>query len=155
MDKHFFYSRFPLWILWVGIVSAAGNVFFELWFFVRDGASLDQVGKLHLFTAGCALFVFAVFASARRHRLHSPTVEVSDEEVVYGLSARFIFPRKRVAIDEIAEILPSKPNRVELRLRSGRRVKIPLMEVARSERAAVREAIERRVASRNPSSRGA
>ena len=149
MSKDLFYSRFPLWILWMGIVSAAANVFFELRSFVRDGASLDQLGKLHLLTAGCALFLFAFFTSARRHRLCSPTVEVSDDEIVYGLVFRFFFPRKRVAIDEIAEILPSKPNRVELRMRSGKRAKIPLFEAARSERAAVREAIEERLARRD------
>jgi hypothetical protein len=151
MSVDSFYSRFPLWILWISIVSAAANAWFDLRSFVRDGASLDQLGRLHLLSVACAIFLFAFFASARRHRLHSPTVEVSDDEIAYGLVFRFFFPRNRVAMDEIVEILPSKPNRVELRMRSGKRVKIPLMEVARSERAAVREAIEERLARRNAS----
>jgi len=151
MGKNLFYSRFPLWILWIGIVSTGWSVFMDLRFFVSQGVALDELGRLHLLSAACGIFVFGFFVSARRHRLHSPSVEVCDDEIAYGLVFRFFFPRRRVAMDEIAEILPSKSNRVELRMRSGKRVKVPLLEVARSERAAVREAIERRLAQRNGS----
>lgn len=139
MSHEVFYSRFPLWILWLAIAGSALNLVYELGSFVVRGGGLAWIN------AGCMAFALVVFLSARRNRLREPAVEVSDEAVEYGFLFRLFFARRRIPLEEIEALLPAKRGRIELRLRSGRQVGIPLLEVARPEREAVRAAIARRI----------
>lgn len=148
MNPDRFHSRLPVWPIWIAILAAGLNAADELWYFARQGVALDRTGALHGIAFAAFAFTFWAFLRVRRNVVRSPTVEVSDERICHGLSFRAWAGRKQLRMQDVVEILPAPPNRIELLLASGKRVGIPLAEVARAERDAVRDAIERRLAAR-------
>ncbi len=142
-----FYSRFPLWILWTGLVSTASGLSRFLWS-VSFGATLEGDGIYTLIGAGCSAFGLIFFAFGVRNRLRSPAVKVSDDAIEHSVWSRMFFPPRRVLISDVVELTSTTPRKLYLKLRSGRQFKIDLLEVARTEREAVRLAIERRIAGR-------
>jgi hypothetical protein len=91
-------------------------------------------------------FILVLFAFAIRHRLRSPAVTVSDDAIESSVLFRMFLPPRRVLVSEVVELTSTTPRKLYLKLRSGKRFKIDLLEVARTEREAVRLAIERRIA---------
>ena len=149
MTTERFYSRFPLWILWIALVSAVVNLSHDLWQFVSLGATLEGDGIYTLIGAGCSAFGLIFFAFGVRNRLRSPAVKVSDEAIEHSAWSRMFLPPRRVLISDVVELTSTTPRKLYLKLRSGRQFKIDLLEVARTEREAVRLAIERRIAPRH------
>ncbi len=143
-----FYSRFPLWILWIGLVSTVANLSHDLWQFVSFGATLDGDGRYYLIGIGWSAFLLIFFAFGVRHRLRSPVVKVSDDAIEHSVWSRMFFPPRRVLVSDVVELTSTTPRKLYLNLRSGKRFRIDLLEVARTEREAVRLAIERRIAGR-------
>ncbi len=144
MNSEEFYSRIPSWFFWPGIAGSAINALIEPWLFFRNGASLDWSGQQYLLTEACWVFLLWFFVKARRNRLHRPVIQVSDEAIEVGL----LWVRAssiRIPIREVVELLPSGSSRIALRMRSGKRERFSLFEVAKSQRDAVRNAIERRI----------
>jgi hypothetical protein len=148
MPTERFYSRFPLWILWTGLVAAALNLIDDLRHFIGLGATLEGDGKYYLIGISCAAFVVVVFAFAIWRRLRSPAVAVSDEAIEHSIFSRMFLPPRRVLVSDVVALTVPTPRKLYLELGSGRRFKIDLLEVAKTEREAVRLAIERRIATR-------
>ena len=148
MTTESFDSRFPLWILWIGLVSTASGLSRFLWS-VSFGATLEGDGTYTLIAAGCSAFGLIFFAFGVRNRLRSPAVKVSDEAIEHSAWSRMFLPPRRVLISDVVELTSTTPRKLYLKLRSGRPFKIDLSEVARTEREAVRLAIERRIAPRH------
>jgi hypothetical protein len=128
----------------MGLISAMVVLAHELRDWSQVGLAL-QDDHDHMQNSAVHLFAIAFFAFGIRNRLRSPAVEVSDEAVFFGAVPRMFLPRKRIPVSEIAAVRSTHPRKLELELKSGKRVKIDLFEVTRSERPAVKFAIERRV----------
>jgi hypothetical protein len=143
-----FYSRFPLWILWIGLAAAVSSLSRDLWQFISLGATLEGDGKYLLIGVDCSAFLVVLFAFAIRHRLRSPAVTVSDDAIEHSILFRMFLPPRRVLFSDVVELRSATPRKLYLKLRSGKRFRIDLLEVARTEREAVRIAIERRIAQR-------
>ena len=90
-----FYSRFPLWILWIGLVSTVVNLSHDLWQFVSLGATLEGDGIYTLIGAGCSALGLIFFAFGVRNRLRSPAVKVSDEAIEHSAWSRMFLPRSQ------------------------------------------------------------
>jgi hypothetical protein len=97
-----------------------------------------------LFGALSAALVAAVFAFAARNRLRRPVVEIGDDCISYG--SVFEAVRRSAKPPEVTEIVQSEPEKIVLRMRSGRDQKISLFEVPRGDRDEARQAVANAVA---------
>ena len=149
MTTERFYSRFPLWLLWIGLAAAASGLSRDFRKFISFGSTLEGDGKYFLIGAGCSAFFLVFVAFAIRHRLRSPVVTVSNDAIEHSVLFRMFLPPRRVLVSDVVELRSTTPRKLYLKLRSGKRFRIDLLDVARTERATVRLAIERRIAERD------
>jgi hypothetical protein len=134
-----FLSRAPIFVFSIsGLVFLAGAVFAFYWFRVSGG------GFNLFFAIYFALFggwLVSIFPGRRR-----PVLEITSGEIRYGTA--FLPWRHSVRIEDVVEA--EKPKRfpivLPLRLRSGKRIWLPLGEIRTSERAAALEAVRLTVA---------
>ncbi len=137
-----FYSRVPRWFLAMGVIASSFNAAFLGVEWMRRPGTFEASELLLRFAAGGQLLVAILFSVALWRRTRSPVLEINDERIFYSRLFRFFMPRKRIALSEIAEMLPGSRNAVELRMDSGEVKKLPLAEVRQKERDAVRRALE-------------
>lgn len=144
MTEERFYPRFPTWLL-------AGLALLGLSAFLLAALTCyryrQEIGWFELllivsvpsaaFTCG-----YTLHAYSNRSR---PVVVVSDERVEFVSIFAPSIARKSVPIEEIVEVGEFRHGSLELRTRQGLRLFLPVVEVRRSERGAVREAIRRRI----------
>ena len=129
-----FYCRFPTWPCWIAIFVFAGGA-------VRIGRSNATI------TIGFAILL-VLFGLILRKIVRVPVVEISEDSILHGSAFAGFLPRRQVRLDEVSELVSSTSELIELRMRSGRRVKILLDEVRKAERQEAQSAIEVRLAGR-------
>lgn len=136
MTRESFPSWLPPWMLTAAIAALLPLV-------VGLGAFAERSSPVGLLTAvGSTAVAWISFAAWRRRK--RPVIEVSDEEIAFGSIVQG--GRKRVALSEVANVYATGPERLDLVTRDGERIQLPLREVRRKHRDAVRPAIERRLA---------
>ncbi len=128
-----FKCRYPLWLLLIGIVVPLLNLYSAI-----SQARPDSFGWATIGVASAAS-VAALFAFGIRNRLIRPVVEIGDDVISFGSVFQAI--RWQARLSDVVEIIPSRPGKVVLRMRSGRRRRISLFEVALADREAARQAI--------------
>ena len=146
MSSRSFLSCYPAYLITFSTIVSALAVPTMLWLFIYLGASFDLLGVLTIAAAIASSGSVYLARRAQRNRARRPVVDISDDGIEYGSIFAAASSLKRVSIGEITGIVQSSKWRMVLGTRSGRRVGIPLTEVSRAERDAVREEIERRVA---------
>jgi hypothetical protein len=137
-----FASRIPVWCPAVAVLAALANVLYEA-SVLAGGAGIPERGR-HAIALVSMAIVLAIAARALWNRLARPPLRLTDEAIVPGSILDLVTSRE-VPWGEVAAIERSTALRIELRLRSGRRRSISLLELRRSEREAARAAIEGRL----------
>ena len=131
--------------MYVPVFSASGLVFlgYAIWklrTFIERGSGDDLLSVAYFALFGG--WLVAMFPGRKR-----PILEITPDEIRYGSvnwpGRRSIRTEEVVEVGEASRILGTLP----LRLRSGRRVRLPFREIRASERPAARAAIEAAVGS--------
>ncbi len=92
-----------------------------------------------------AIFVLiAAYLSAGLLRRSRPLVEVSDETVAWQALFGFARP-KSIALREVVGVEFKSRHTLRLTTRDGASIKLPVVELRKSDRESVREAIEQRL----------
>lgn len=138
MTTHKFFSRVPLWILAVGVLVHVVNA---AYLSLGQPEVLGGGRPLKTIAVGSQLLVAAIFLSAMWRRSSCPALEITDEWILTAFLFRMFFPRRRIALAEISELLPGSKNSIALRRHSGRIEKLSLIEIRHSERDDVRRAV--------------
>ena len=140
MKTESFHSRIPAWVFGIGFAACAFNLVYEL-----RSAMSEEFGGAVVLNIVAAAFLTSFFGMALRNRMRSPVVEISDDAIEFGPTFRFVRARRRIPLDQISEVVAGGDDRIVLRTSAGRDFELPLLEVSRSERGAVRSAISDRL----------
>lgn len=145
MTEERFYSRIPSWFLGLE-ACASGAVLIVTSMLAYRHARCDALGLLLVLSVVAAGIGCVFSIQAYRNRSRRPVITVSDASVEFGSIFEAGFARKRVAVREIVEVGEARLPALTLLTRSGKQLRVGLIEVRKDERAAVREAIVQRLA---------
>ncbi|MFP8882111.1 MAG: hypothetical protein VCE43_22865 [Myxococcota bacterium] len=127
-----FNCRYPLWLLLIALAVPTMNTYFAIVQLVTEGFGWSILSVVS------ATFIAALFAFGIRNR-RRPVVEIGCDFITSGSVLQAI--RWQARLSDVVEIMPSSPGKVVLRMRSGRKRRISLFEVALADRDAARQAI--------------
>ena len=144
MNKTEFTSRWPLWFLVISTISALVNAIRYVEPSLRSEIATGNL--LHTSALFGCLLTALIFGIGIRNRIRCPFLEITDDFIYTGSAMRFLFPRRRLALKDIAELLPGEPRKLLFLMRNGRFKKLDLFEVKKAERSEARRAIDEAIA---------